>query len=940
MSPDIRLVGWLTGGVVSVGSAIAPALTCQFATPTLAQIIPDNTLPIPSSVVPGCTLCTIEGGTLRGNNLFHSFTEFSVPTGGTAIFNNSPQLENIFSRVTGNVNSEIDGLIQTNGTTNLFLINPNGIAFGSNASLNIDGSFGASTAHRFEFDSGLNFSATNPEAPPLLTVNVTPGLQFGAVFSPLPLINAGNLAVGQDLTLVAENLDLQGQLYAGNNLTLQAEDILRARDTIENPFVATAGGQLLVQGNQAVDIFALNHPDSGFFSGNDTVLRSNNTVVGDAHYWSNGNFRIENLENRLGTLSGIGNRIIRANGNVSFESYIGPSLHILAGGSVNIGSIVINGAASEETIQDSIALGETAISINGSSQPTLDIRAGTTAVGSPPGIIGNLQPTVGTAGLGQGGDLKITASRLVLRDGAVITSATLGPGQGGALTVVADEWIEIVGANFDEPMNSSGLFSISQGTGSAGDLRVDTQKLIVRDGGQIGNYTVGPGDAGDLDITATESVILLRTLPNIPFATGLITETVGSGNAGNIRVETQRLIMREGAAISSGAFFFNETVETQDLSLGQAGDTTIIAPELVELSGASGERPTNINSETEGLRPGGDLNIETGKLTVRDGALISSNTFSAGLAGKLTINASEMITLVGQGSNDTETGIVAATGQNSNGNGGNLALISPTIRVANGARLAVDSQGAGEGGNIQVTTNSLLLEDGAQILAETQSNIGGEVTLNIGTILLLRTGSRISTNAGTAGAGGDGGNIVIDVHDGFIVAVPDENSDITANAFEGKGGNINISAQALFGIQPRETLTPLSDITASSEFGVSGTIQVNDLNLDPNSGLVELPAALLAPSDLIVQGCDQITVGSASQGEFFTSGRGGMVPLSSDTLSSDDVLEDLRLPTGWTEGDSIGNSITEAQGWFEDDSGEVILSAVPLPKTSRGGCWR
>ena len=148
----------------------------------IAQVRPDNTLGTESSQVTstGSGAFQINGGATRGTNLFHSFSQFSVPNNVVAAFNNALSIQNIISRVTGGSVSNIEGLIRANGAANLFLINPNGIIFGPNARLNIGGSFVGSTANNLKFADGTNFSATAHSTTPLLTISVPIGLQFGA----------------------------------------------------------------------------------------------------------------------------------------------------------------------------------------------------------------------------------------------------------------------------------------------------------------------------------------------------------------------------------------------------------------------------------------------------------------------------------------------------------------------------------------------------------------------------------------------------------------------------------------------------------------------------------------------------------------------------------------------------------------------------------------
>jgi filamentous hemagglutinin family protein len=204
----------LTLGLVPLGIAV-------FTVPALAQIIPDNTLGsensqiIPNVNVRGLPAERIDGGAVRGSALFHSFSEFNVNEGQRVYFSNPAGIADIFSRVTGSNVSNILGRLGVDGGANLFLLNPNGILFGPNAQLDIQGSFVASTGRGFKFSDGSEFSATNPQAAPLLTMSVTPGVQYGTTESGATITNRGNLSVGEDLTLAGGESGFAGAVAGG-----------------------------------------------------------------------------------------------------------------------------------------------------------------------------------------------------------------------------------------------------------------------------------------------------------------------------------------------------------------------------------------------------------------------------------------------------------------------------------------------------------------------------------------------------------------------------------------------------------------------------------------------------------------------------------------------------------------------------------------------------
>ncbi|MEO1685413.1 MAG: S-layer family protein [Cyanobacteria bacterium J06631_12] len=928
--------------------------------------------------------CTVEGGTLNAAEslLLHSFKEFS-PAAGQSVLFVDPDVDSILVRVTGGSGSLINGRIATQpgSQADLFLVNPSGISFGPTAQLDLGGSLVASTAQQIDFDNGdvlISGQATAPSSellsvstpiglgflsqpglsgeemlPPSAPITVTGTghlLTFGGPDVPSAFVNRlfqppSNLAVrpGEAIALIGNGIELiGGDLTAtGGRVELgsvASGTVLLNPDLSANYASVDTFADISMAGRSLVEVSATT-PGQALLSGQNISVSESSAILAET---------LPDLE-------------------PNFNPFFSPTL---AGPS--LGLIDIQAAETAEIKGFSV-------------EPTTPPFHSYLSVDTAPGSVG------------LGGRLNLQARNLRIETGGQLGANTFGSGNGGQLNLQVSETALLSGVS---PLGPSGLFTTadSLSSGNSGQLDMTAGHLIMTGGAQIFANSFNQGVAGSIDISAnrvsltgTSDPIVLpdsaslgspstgespnglpnasttglpsdppngpadTALPNIGPTTenlapqvlapqvfvtptliqsGMSPEALGEG--GGITIEASRVDITEGAEISTGTF-----------GPGNAGPLNITADEITvsgfsPLEGPSGLL-TAVNFGASGN--GGALTLETAQLQVENGAQIATSTVGTGRAGDLQVNA-DRVRLTGQ-TPQGRSGLFA-TAIGDTGTGGNLAVNANTLLIESGATLSVSNfpsgenapipPGQGASGNLQVSAEQIALRDDSSLSADTVAGDRGNITLQTD-LLTLRNGSRITTNAtGTA----TGGNIDIQATN-FVVAVPTENSDITANAVFGDGGQVDIAAQQVIGLSVRPGLTPQSDITASSDFGVAGETRLETIDSEVRPTAEPLPQSTEVA--VVLEGC---APGRASTGRFVQTGTGGLSTSPYGVLNSRESLSDVSVPSTLmpqppaqsTQGASLTeatHSPVEAQGWGRNNLGEVVLMAA-LPSTPRGQC--
>ncbi len=1084
-----------------------------------AQIVRDTTLPNNSVVNVQGELNTITGGTQAGGNLFHSFRQFSLQTGGIARFNNALDIQNIISRVTGRTISNIDGLIAANGTANLFFINPNGIIFGPNAKLDIGGSFVGTTANSLIFSDGTHFSATNPRTQPLLTVSVPLGLQLGPTPGRIVVQGQGQNFGRFGRSRIFDDSFNPFQVQPGRTLALVGGEI-----QVDGGILQAPGGRVELGGLAGVGMVGLNADGSLTFPdgvARADVLLTNKAAINVLNVFSDDRGGSIGITGRYILLSGrsllstgiargLGDTDARA-GNITLnaagvaiqasriENNVNPGADGNSGDiSINAGSFLLTDGAELNTTTLGVGNGGTIFIEAGSLSLTdnASIDAGVFGQGNAGDIEVRVNGAVSLEnsrifsdvlekGQGDGGNINIQAGALFLTN-AQLFADNASSGLAGNVYIDASDGVSLVGSsitsesNNDDTegfggitilapqgsvyLNQARLSTSNTGSEFAGDIVINARDQVaivnqstISSNGRFGRILIGKSEAssqtssprsiiidgastlttnnsasradeqtsinaGDVSLAATDSIFITNesSLEAVTSRTGdagsisLWTEN-GEVSLQNSRIFSDVLEQAQGDGgnidIQARALFLtNARLFADNASSGLAGNVYIDARDEVSLVNSS------ITSTSASNRIGSqDFNVirilaPQGSVYLNQARLSTTNTGS-GFAGDIVINARDQVSIVNQStisSNgqlgriligkseasgeissprsiildgastlttnnsasraDEQTSIdagdvsLAATDSifitngsslqastSRTGDAGSISLQTENgeVSLSNSRVLSNSEQASGDAGDIEISTGSLKLDNRSQITAETASGNGGNIRLQTQDLLVLRHNSLISTTAGTAQAGGDGGNL--NINSQFIVAVPSENSDIRANAFTGKGGEIQIGTQGIFGTQFRPKDTPLSDITASSDFGVSGVVQITTPRVDPSQGLVELPANVVDAEGLIAQ---DLCRTRGEESAFLVTGRGGLPTNPNEVIAPDAVVVEWanqnpgssgasssreKLPTasvpqqnnssGVINARSKKVELREAQGWAIAPDGKVILTA-------------
>ncbi len=794
------------------------ALAIGCAMPAFGQtaIVPDTAAAATTETTATTAgpVTVIDGGTRVGNNLFHSFTSFSLATGDLALWtraaNDGASIAHIVNRVTGGAASSIDGTLTTQGMPNasFWFINPAGIVFGANASVAVPNAAHFSTAGVLRLADGGSFAVSTPDGS-VLTVAAPSAFGFLGGQGNITITGAQAGFVGADthLDLSAANVTIANATFTAGSLDFAAVGTGIGNVTVADPAATRFGNGRITLTDSVVSA------EPGLLRTGGIRAMASRLDVTRSTFSSDSNARTAaGLQLRVGDI-----RVTAPVATGAPLAYLG-SFAADAGnaGPVSIlaDSILVSGSSQISTQALDTATGNAgnigittgALTIDGgatilssafgnSATGEIVIAAGAVALRSG----GSIEST--TYGAGRGGDVRINATTLAIDGGRIASEAERGSsGDAGTVNIGVTGAVTLT--------NGGIITSSSFGSGFAGYVGVSGDTITLQGSSSIQSDSFGPNGAGAGEMDVTARILRIESGSEISSA------TEGAGFGGLLKIHGDRITI-DNAAINSSSFGGTGTagiivVQTDDLSILNKGQIT---------------------SSTTGAGNAGLVSIlSTGRIALAGNAQVTTATSGAGTAGEVDITAASIVL------DGAEIGS-ASTGANS-GRSGLVDIRAGRFDIVNGGRVETSSFGAAPAGAIQIEAGTLRLQGvGSEITSENLSARGGAA----GSIILaadslqLLDGGGISTDS-TTGAAGD---ITISMPATSTLLLRGRGSAspfITTSSGPGTGGIITIASPYLILSDGGAILAKGqafgADVLISSNFYIRSADRVNQLSVD------------------------------------------------------------------------------------------------------------
>ena len=916
---------------------LAVAIALLVVRQTSAQITLDGTLGPKSALKGPDYVISADVGKQVGNNLFHSFGDFNVHTHESATFTGPNSVDNVIGRVTGGNMSTIDGRLSCDiPNANLYLVNPAGVMFGPNATLDVHGSFAVSTADYVKLADGGRFDAQTPSNS-VLTSAVPAAFGFLSQ-QPAPIaIDHSNLAVseGRTVSLIGGDLTMTGGSVSAPSGRINVASVVASGEvipeapgeppTLDVGSVAKLGNITLSGGAQV---------STSGEGGGAIIIRGGRFEMQDASQMAavtNGAVDGGGIDVAVGTLKLTGGS--RIDSSSSGTGKIG-GLRVTATEDVTIDGGDGHGTDSGLLSQARAAGDAGTLSV---TADTISLLSGSTIDGSTFGPGRGSDVTVkaadsltiagedtqgngsilfaNTQGSGDAGTVDVEAGTISLAAGGTISSATYGVGRGGSVAVKARDSLTITGA--DTRGRVSGITADARGfvaaAGDAGTVDVEAGTISLAAGGRISSATVGVGRSGSVVVKAADSLTIAgedtQGLESGIFADAL---GFGGGDAGTIDVEAGTITLAAGSTISSAT-----------LGVGRGGSVAVKARDSLTIAGETTYgTDSGIFAYTQGSGDAGTVDVEAGTISLAAGGTISSATTGVGRGGSVAVKARDSLTIAGSDTRGSDSGIFASaqgTGAAA-GDAGSVKVEAGTISLAAGGRITSSTSGPGRGGMVQIGADTVLISGRDQAgfvsqvsAASSDIGSGGDVQIGARRVELSDGGTITAANSSTGAAGivdlsvgqqlnvlggqitdeaprSEGGTTTIDARDILL-----ENGHIRANAKI--GANLNIKTSTLVLLNGSEITTNAeigqggdvridaqgAFLSGDSRLSASGQLTINSPDTNIAGVLTTLPQTFLRADALLNQRCAAHGGGRASS--FIVAGREAM-PIEPDGFRS------------------------------------------------------